>query len=135
MIAVKMRLRKSDIMGKGFAARVKKMILNSEIVLEVLDSRFPEATRDSVLEQFTKEKKKILLFVLNKCDLVPEKFAKKKIASLKKQAPAVLFSAKKHIGSKALRSEIGKASKKLKLKKGSERARVCVIGYPNTGKS
>lgn len=121
-------------MGKGFTARVKKMILNSEIILEVLDARFPEETRDPTLEQLIKEKNKPLILVLNKSDLIPEKLAKKHLTKLKKTSPTVLFSAKERKGSRALRTELGKAAKKLKTKK-DETTNACIIGYPNTGKS
>lgn len=50
-----------------------KVIDSSDVVIQVLDARNPEGTRCKQVEQYIKKEKqhKHLIFVLNKCDLVP----------------------------------------------------------------
>ncbi|MDI3544105.1 MAG: hypothetical protein PWQ28_386 [Candidatus Woesearchaeota archaeon] len=101
-----------------------KVIDNSDIVCEVLDSRFPELTRIKYLERVIKEKGKALIYVLNKCDLISLEQAKEIKKELK---PSVFVSVVKHYGITILKKRI------LSLSKG--KAIVGVVGYPNTGKS
>ncbi len=108
---------------------VNKVIEISDVVLEVLDSRFPEETRNRELEEKIKKLGKKIIFVLNKCDLID----KEKINLPKDMKPNVFISCKKRWGSKILRDLIKKEivyrDKKFK------RAQIGIIGYPNTGKS
>ena len=50
-----------------------KVIDSSDVVIQVLDARDPMGTRSKHIEQYMKREKsyKHLIFVLNKCDLVP----------------------------------------------------------------
>ena len=50
-----------------------KVIDSSDVVIQVLDARNPDGTRCKQVEQFIKKEKshKHIIFVLNKCDLVP----------------------------------------------------------------
>lgn len=50
-----------------------KVIDSSDVVIQVLDARNPEGTRCKQVEQYIKKEKqhKHIIFVLNKCDLVP----------------------------------------------------------------
>jgi nuclear GTP-binding protein len=50
-----------------------KVIDSSDVIIQVLDARNPDGTRCKQVEQFIKKEKKHkhLIFVLNKCDLVP----------------------------------------------------------------
>lgn len=50
-----------------------KVIDSSDVVIQVLDARNPDGTRCKQVEQYIKKEKqhKHLIFVLNKCDLVP----------------------------------------------------------------
>jgi len=103
-------------MKKNYFSRVLKVINASEIIIEVLDARFPELSRNEKIEKIIKQKGKKLLIVLNKSDLV-----KNDLHVLKKSFnyPTVFLSAKE---------AIGKLSKKKNVIIG-------IIGYPNTGKS
>ena len=56
--------------GVGCNERASKVINRSDIVLEILDARFPAQTRNIALENIVKAKGKQLVFVLNKSDLV-----------------------------------------------------------------
>ena len=68
---------KDPIFSKGQSKRIwnelYKVIDSSDVVLHVLDARDPEGTRCRNVEKYLKHeaKHKHLVFVLNKCDLVP----------------------------------------------------------------
>ena len=104
---------------------VNKVILNSDILLLVLDARMPELTRHREIEMKIRQKAKKILYVLNKCDLVP----KSEIEKAKKELqPCVFVSSKEKLGGTILLKKI------LELSKGQE-CYVGVLGYPNVGKS
>lgn len=110
---------------------VNEVIRTSDIILEVLDARFPNETRDIYLENTIKNEKKVLIYVLNKSDLIDIKEVKKKI-ELMNLYPYVFVSIIQRRGGRELRNRIKMEVKKLNL---DIKARVGVIGYPNTGKS
>ncbi|MAG18339.1 MAG: GTPase [Candidatus Diapherotrites archaeon] len=113
-------------MKKGFLKIVKKVIDEADILLEVIDSRFPTKSRNAELERIIKLSGKKLLLVLNKSDLVSEENVKKQKELI--GVKSVFVSAKKKQGTIKLREAIGKLSGKNEVKVG-------VVGYPNTGKS
>ena len=102
-------------------------IKEADIVLEVADARCVTATRSTKLEKLVKSMDKKLVLIINKCDLVPREFLKEigKNANISN----VFVSAKKRKGTRELKDAIYMRSNKNKL------SQVCVIGYPNTGKS
>jgi hypothetical protein len=106
-------------MKQGFWIIAKKIVKDADVVLEVLDARFPNITRIARLEKMAKEK---LILVINKADLVSSKTLDK-IRTEFKNSKYVLVSSK---NSKNIRELI-------KLIR--NRGKVAVIGYPNTGKS
>lgn len=108
---------------------VLKLIETSDVVIEVLDARFPEETRNKNIEKLILKKGKRLIFALNKSDLID----KKTYVVPKDIKPYVLISSKKREGSRILRELI---KREVKYRDGKmERAQVGIIGYPNTGKS
>ncbi len=115
-----------------FPKLVIEIIKTSDIILEVLDARFINETRNLEMENIVKDKSKKLIYVLNKSDLIRVSDLKKDF-DLKEIEPYVLFSCVSKIGRKRLRDRIKFEVKKLKL--GEKQARIGVIGYPNTGKS
>ncbi|MCX6750633.1 MAG: hypothetical protein NTZ83_04205, partial [Candidatus Pacearchaeota archaeon] len=48
----------------------KKIVQDSDIILEILDARFHQETRNKELEEEIKKKKKKIIYVLNKADLI-----------------------------------------------------------------
>ena len=106
-------------MKQGFWIIVKKIVKNADVVLEVLDARFPNITRISRLEKMAKEK---LILVINKADLV-SKNTLDKIKIEFKNSKYILVSSKNS----------GNISELIHLIK--NKGKVAVIGYPNTGKS
>ena len=103
---------------------VRKIIEESDIILEVLYARFPEETRNKKIEEFIKKQGKKIIYVLNKSDL---------IESTKKPFlfPWIYVSSKKRTGGRALRDMLKRESRKIE----KDKTTVGVIGYPNTGKS
>ena len=53
-----------------FTALAKEVILVSDIVLEVLDARFIEKTRNKEIENLVLSKGKKIIYVINKSDLL-----------------------------------------------------------------
>jgi nuclear GTP-binding protein len=72
---------REPIFSKGQSKRIwnelYKVIDSSDVVIHVLDARDPEGTRCRSVEKYIREEAahKHLLFVLNKCDLVPTSVA------------------------------------------------------------
>lgn len=113
---------------EGFAGRVNALIEKSDILLEILDARFPSITRNFPMERKILNMGKKLVLVLNKSDLVSKNKCDKIKHGLKKTCPAVFVSSTKKTGIKRLKEQIGILSEK-------SNNLVGVIGYPNTGKS
>ncbi|MFA5887540.1 MAG: GTPase [Candidatus Nanoarchaeia archaeon] len=106
---------------------VRDVIDKSDILLEILDSRFIDETRNPEIEDKVKASGKTLIYVLNKCDLVDKEALEKKHKTL---TPSVFVSSIKRYGITMLLHEIQKYCDKDKKK-----IIVGVLGYPNTGKS
>lgn len=111
---------------KKFWGVVFNVINESGIILEVIDSRMPEKTRNKYLEKYTLKRHKKLIIVINKCDLVKKEDLEK--IKRKFNLPCVFISAKQHLGTLILKGKIMQFAKKFPV-------RVGIIGYPNTGKS
>jgi hypothetical protein len=109
-----------------YPSLAEKIIQDSDIILEVLDARFIEDTRNKEVEELILKSKKLLFFVINKSDL--KKIKRKDLEGVK---PYVLVSCKNRKGTKELRDKIKLFAKKFE----KEKVVVGVIGYPNTGKS
>jgi len=109
---------------KGFWDIVNNVIHEADIILEVLDARFPEETRNREIEDKVKAAGKILIYVVNKCDLVEKRLLEQKKKELK---PSVFVSSKKRYGITMLLHMLKRHAK--------EKIVVGVLGYPNTGKS
>ncbi|MCK4522124.1 MAG: 50S ribosome-binding GTPase [Nanoarchaeota archaeon] len=115
-------------MKKSFKGVIEDVIRKSNIVLEILDARFIDETRNIELEKRIKNRNNVLIFVINKCDYVD----KKKLLPVKKKLKNCVFvSATKFLGTTMLKNKIMIEAKKKKIKNPV----VAVIGYPNTGKS
>lgn len=112
-------------MARNYWDIVDHVIYEADIVLEILDARFPELTRNQEVEDKVARQSKQLIFVMNKCDLVSQQYCEDWKRKLKS---AVFISSKLHQGTKMLRDEILKYAK-------SEKVVVGVVGYPNVGKS
>ena len=101
-------LHKNDDMGdkkearhaifeKGLSKRIweelYKVIDSADVLIYVLDARNPNGTRTKSLEEHLKKNcpSKHLVFVLNKCDLVPTSVTQKWVKYLQNYAPTLAF--------------------------------------------
>ena len=112
----------------------KKIIEDSDIILEILDARFIQETRNSEFEEEIKKKDKRIIYVFNKADLIN----KSNLIISKELIPYVFVSSTLRKGIKELRDKIKIEAKKVNREKDEtdhEKIIVGVIGYPNTGKS
>ena len=103
---------------------IKRIIRESDIVLEILDARFIAETRNYEIENSARKSGKVLVFVMNKSDLVKKRKTR--------VTPSVFVSCRTGKGIKKLRDLIKKEAGRIKKE---EKVVVGVIGYPNTGKS
>ena len=87
------------IFEKGLSKRIweelYKVIDSSDVLIYVLDARCPDGTRNKHLEEHLKKNctAKHLVFVLNKCDLVPTAVTQKWVRYLQQYAPTLCFQA------------------------------------------
>ncbi|MCL7415406.1 MAG: 50S ribosome-binding GTPase [ANME-2 cluster archaeon] len=108
----------------------KDVIRKADILLEVIDARFPDETRNSEVERDIARSKKPFIIVLNKCDLVSKETLERTKSRLSNVAPTVFVSSKERFGTTMLRHKI--------LQTANIRGREILVGslgYPNTGKS
>lgn len=125
-------LEKESRQRKKYPDIAKEVIAVSDIVLEVLDARFIDETRNKELEDLIKSKGKKLIYVINKVDLVDIIKLKEIIAS-RNLYPYSLVSCKQRKGIKLLRDRIKIEARRVENNYGRKHAGI--IGYPNTGKS
>jgi len=104
---------------------VERVLNDADIILEVIDARMIDKTRNLEIERKVQQRNKILIRVINKCDLVDKKYLEKQKKLLQ---PCVFVSAKNFLGTTMLRKKIMQCSR-------GEAVVVGVVGYPNTGKS
>jgi len=112
-----------------------KIIQMSDIILEILDARFINETRNFELEEKIKKQNKKIIYVFNKSDLVNiQKINREEIENL---TPKVFVSCTARKGIKELRNKIKITSYNVEnpVDKSLNKITVGIIGYPNTGKS
>ncbi|MEK6939680.1 MAG: GTPase [Nanoarchaeota archaeon] len=109
----------------SFWKHVNEVLREADIIIEVLDARFIEETRNREIEYKVSVGGKKILYVLNKCDLVNIEELKEKAKELR---PSVFISSREKLGTTILKKKI------LELSQG-EKTIVGVLGYPNVGKS
>jgi nuclear GTP-binding protein len=87
------------VFSKGQSKRIweelYKVIDSSDVLLYVLDARDPNGTRTKFIEHYLKHKcpNKHLVFILNKCDLIPTSMTQKWVKYLSKSHPCLAFQA------------------------------------------
>lgn len=110
-----------------------------DVIIELLDARAPLASRNEVLLNLTKNKKRLV--VLTKCDLADDKMTRLWIEYFKKQGVFVATldqSNKKLLESlKISIGELGTEKQEKLMKKGMkpQPIRAMIVGIPNVGKS
>ncbi len=107
---------------------VDEILRNSDIILNILDSRFYNETRNKFIEEKVRAYRRKWIFVLNKSDLVPLTKLQEAFDELSKIAITVPLSCRDRRGKIRLIKAITQTVKKRPM-------RIGVVGYPNTGKS
>jgi len=111
----------------------EKIVQMSDILLEILDSRFINETRNSEIEGLIEKANKKIIYVFNKSDLIDRDKVDKEYKLLK---PKVFVSCVNREGIRELRDRIKILSKQLNEYVDKRNiATIGVVGYPNTGKS
>ncbi|MBU2459214.1 MAG: GTPase [Nanoarchaeota archaeon] len=109
---------------------IDELIEQADMIVEVLDARFIEKTRNIDLGRQIRRSGKVLISVFNKSDLVD--IDKIKVGQdLSELKPSLFFSSTERKGVTTLRNLIKAEARKLK----KDMINVGVVGYPNTGKS
>jgi hypothetical protein len=129
---------------------IERIIRESDLVLEVLDARLVELSRNEKVEELIEEVGRPVIFVINKSDLVPKASLEKHVIELKKKGEVVFLSAKEKGSARLLTYKIKKVFREHGKREMPERERfdpkpkyreargnivVGVVGYPNVGKS
>ncbi|MHA1199023.1 MAG: GTPase [Candidatus Heimdallarchaeaceae archaeon] len=111
---------------------VYKMIRGSDVIIEVVDARFPSLSRTKKYENMVlRNSSKTLIVVLNKVDLVPNHIVAKWKKILEKEKITVIpTSARERLSTSVLRNKILASVQKEFFYITS-----CFMGLPNTGKS
>jgi len=146
-----------------YPSLAKEVIISADIILEILDARFIKETRNFEMEAFAREHGKLLIYVLNKADLVNHKELEES-GVLSDTQPYIFLSCKTHHGRRELRDLLKIQAKRFKKAKKSiekdpekiednhlelhkqgiglkkffkvgDEVHVGIIGYPNVGKS
>ncbi|NPD89132.1 MAG: GTPase RsgA [Asgard group archaeon] len=117
---------------EDFDMMVRRMINGSDVVVEVIDARFPSLSRAKRYEnRVLKNRSKKLFVAMNKVDLVPNKVVQKWKSILNKEGIYVIpTSARERLSTTILRNSIISA-----VGKDFFYITACFIGLPNTGKS
>ncbi len=108
-----------------FWQHVNQVLYKASLIIEVLDARAVEETRNREVEAKIRRMGKKLLYVINKCDLIDRKEAEKQAKLLQ---PSIFISSTEHLGTTVLKKKI------LEISHG-EKIIVGIVGYPNVGKS
>jgi len=129
---------------------IKRIITESDLVMEILDARLVELSRNEEVEKLVKEINRPIIFVVNKSDLVSKDSIKNQIENMKNEREVVYVSAKNKRARKLLYYTIkkvfkqhgkrapiilGRYDKKPEHREARADIVVGVLGYPNTGKS
>jgi len=129
-----------EVFKKGQSRRIwsemYKVLDCSDVVIQVLDARNVPGTRSAHIEDYLKKHAahKHLIFVINKCDLVPTWVTKKWVRLLSAEHPTLAFHA-------SLTNSFGKGALIQLLRQfavlhtDKKQISVGFIGYPNVGKS
>lgn len=126
---------------------IKRIIHESDIVLEILDARLVELSRNEEVERLISEEGRPVIYVVNKSDLVNKERLRQQVQALEDSGKNVVFISTKQRGSvkillytiKKVFAKYGKREidedEKLKHREAKADIVVGVLGYPNVGKS
>lgn len=132
------REKRASEIDKAQLKALRTVLPQAEVILQVLDSRDPLGCRCAALEAWAEEKKKRIIFVLTKADLVTPETAAKWVLCLGQIAPTVAVQAEAgREGVHELLMLLGHApatAAASAIPKVAAAAAVAVLGYQSTGK-
>jgi ribosome biogenesis GTPase A len=111
-----------------FWAVVKNIVSKADIVIEVVDARMPELSRNHDLEKMVKNAHKHLVIAFNKADIISPQHS---LFIRKKYKGSFFVSGTRNLGMGKLRTALMIIAKR----DGIENPKIGVVGYPNVGKS
>jgi len=120
----------TNVHKEEFPDIARKVIETSDIILEIIDSRFIKESRNPEIEDFIRKTGKKLIYILNKADLVDIEQIKKDIQE-NNLRPYSILSCKMRRGGQLLRNRIKIEASRINF----PQVRVGILGYPNVGKS
>ena len=113
---------------------LKTVLREADLLIEIVDARFPKETRNLHFERMIKRKP--LLIVINKIDLADRKDIADFTEELeRKRIPYAVVSCRERRGRKSLMTKIYEIIEKDKNLQKKEKVKIGVIGYPDVGKS
>ncbi|KAH0481142.1 MAG: hypothetical protein KVP17_004971 [Porospora cf. gigantea B] len=142
-----------------FVKHLRKLVQESDVIVEVLDSRDPQGCRSLELEREIMATDKKLILLMNKIDLVPQEVLQRWAVYLERDAPVVLFKAAtdtshgvNHLDVDPRKVDTGQLKSKFQVVgatqlmnllhnyqrhegKGMQSLVVGLVGQPNAGKS
>ena len=110
---------------------VDRVINESDILLEIVDARMPNLTRNRKVENKIRQRRKILIIVMNKSDLITRRMREDFLRDSESEE-VIFVSSKDRAGIASLKKMIVSMARRIRYK---DYVRVGVVGYPNTGKS
>lgn len=126
--------RKLDTHNKhrqSYPELAKEVIAAADVVLEILDARFIKDTRNFEMENYALEHGKLLIYVVNKVDLVVRKELEAS-ADLLELNPRVLLSCTTHQGRGLLRDRIKIEAKRFAKKAAAQDKTYVEVKSKNT---
>lgn len=117
-------------MASNFWHQVNAVIAQADILMEIVDARMIDETRNMEIEQKILARGKRFLMVINKCELADIHLLKKKKTALRKEGiDCVFVSAKLKLGKTILLNKLAQMTAH------KTEGKVGILGYPNVGKS
>ena len=107
---------------------VEDILKKSDLILNILDARFYQETRNPIIEKRLRKYRKKFIFILNKSDLILNKDLNRAVNELRKKFYVIPISCKERHGKLRLIGLITKLVRRRPMTIG-------IVGYPNTGKS
>jgi len=126
---------------------IKRIIIESDVVLHILDARLVKLSKNEEVERLVKEIGRPMIYVVNKSDLISKQGLKKQMLDMDFKEETVFVSGKNTKSVRILLASIKKnfekygkrqtifTQEKLKYREAQADIVVGVLGYPNVGKS
>ncbi|MEK6958482.1 MAG: GTPase [archaeon] len=118
-------------MKQGFMKHINELIKQSDLIIEIVDARYPHKTRNYNIERQIAKFQKKLIIVINKADLVSKETSEQNKKELEEKTGinTMFISALQRDGINLIRREMSASLRE------KETLTIGIVGYPNVGKS